>query len=61
MTLFPPSGGEPAIIFMGAVPANAVFDAAGARLFELPMTPGRIIQALEPRTAGRSERRKVPE
>ncbi len=35
-------GGEPAIICMGAVIANAVFDATGARLLQLPMTPERI-------------------
>jgi isoquinoline 1-oxidoreductase len=39
-------GGEPAIICMGAVIANAVFDATGARLLQLPMTPGRIKAAL---------------
>ena len=39
-------GGEPAIIGMGAVIANAVFDATGARLFQLPMTPERIKAAL---------------
>ena len=39
-------GGEPAIITMGAVVANAVFDATGARLFQLPMTPERIKAAL---------------
>jgi nicotinate dehydrogenase subunit B len=39
-------GGEPAIINMGAVVANAVFDATGARLFRLPMTPARVIEAL---------------
>jgi CO/xanthine dehydrogenase Mo-binding subunit len=27
---------------MGAVIANAVYDAIGVRLFELPMTPGRV-------------------
>jgi nicotinate dehydrogenase subunit B len=43
----PPSGGgEPAIINMGAVLANAVFDATGARLFRLPMTPARVKAAL---------------
>ncbi|NIM57699.1 MAG: molybdopterin-dependent oxidoreductase [Candidatus Aminicenantes bacterium] len=35
-------GGEPAIICMGAVVANAIYDAVGARLFQLPMTPERI-------------------
>jgi CO/xanthine dehydrogenase Mo-binding subunit len=39
-------GGEPAVICMGGVVANAVFDAVGARLFELPMTPERVKQAL---------------
>jgi nicotinate dehydrogenase subunit B len=39
-------GGEPAIISMGAVVANAVFDAVGARLLELPMTPARVRAAL---------------
>ena len=36
----PQGGGEPAIIVMGAVVANAIYDATGARLFQLPMTPG---------------------
>jgi CO/xanthine dehydrogenase Mo-binding subunit len=31
---------------MGGVIANAIFDATGARLFELPMTPERIKNAL---------------
>ena len=39
-------GGEPAIICMGAVVANAVFNATGARLLQLPMTPERIKAAL---------------
>lgn len=39
-------GGEPAIICMGALIANAVFDATGARLYQLPMTPERILKAL---------------
>ncbi len=42
----PQGGGEPAIIVMGAVLANAVYDATGARLLELPMTPARVKQAL---------------
>jgi len=32
---------------MGAVIANAVFDATGARLFQLPMTPERVLEALK--------------
>jgi CO/xanthine dehydrogenase Mo-binding subunit len=31
---------------MGALIANAVFDATGARLLQLPMTPERIKAAL---------------
>jgi CO/xanthine dehydrogenase Mo-binding subunit len=40
------SCGEPPIVNMGAVIANAVFDAVGARLVQLPMTPARILEAL---------------
>jgi len=43
----PQGGGEPAIITMGAVLANAVFDACGARVFQLPMTPERVKNALK--------------
>jgi isoquinoline 1-oxidoreductase len=39
-------GGEPPIICMGGVIANAVFDATGARLLQLPMTPERVKNAL---------------
>jgi nicotinate dehydrogenase subunit B len=42
----PQGGGEPAIITMGAVIANAIFDALGVRVFQLPMTPERIKEAL---------------
>ena len=39
-------GGEPPIVCMGAVLANAIFDAVGARVCELPMTPERILAAM---------------
>jgi CO/xanthine dehydrogenase Mo-binding subunit len=39
-------GGEPAIVTMGAVVANAVFDATGARVTQLPMTPARVKAAM---------------
>jgi len=39
--------GEPPIITMGAVIANAIFDASGARLTHLPMTAPRILEALK--------------
>ncbi len=42
----PLGGGEPPIVCVGGAIANAVFDATGARLFELPMTPERIKNAL---------------
>jgi isoquinoline 1-oxidoreductase len=40
-------GGEPPIITMGAVIANAIYDAAGVRLRQLPMTPARVLEALK--------------
>jgi CO/xanthine dehydrogenase Mo-binding subunit len=44
----PPRGcGEPAITPMGAVIANAVYDAIGIRPYELPMTPARIKKAMK--------------
>lgn len=43
----PQGGGEPAIIVMGAVIANAIFDATGARLDQMPMTRARVLAALK--------------
>jgi len=43
----PQGGGEPAIIAIGAVVANAVFDATGARLYTMPFTPERVLEALK--------------
>ncbi|MBK9797867.1 MAG: xanthine dehydrogenase family protein molybdopterin-binding subunit [Holophagaceae bacterium] len=40
-------GGEPAIVVMGALIANAIHDAVGIRLLQLPMTPERVKQALK--------------
>ncbi|MEJ2649985.1 MAG: molybdopterin-dependent oxidoreductase, partial [Sedimentisphaerales bacterium] len=39
-------GGEPAIICMGAVIANAVFDATGSRVFQLPISQERVRNAM---------------
>ncbi len=39
--------GEPPITTMGAVIANAIYDAVGARVLQLPMTPARILAALK--------------
>jgi isoquinoline 1-oxidoreductase len=43
----PQGGGEPAIIVIGAVIANAIYDATGARLFQLPITPERLQAAIQ--------------
>jgi isoquinoline 1-oxidoreductase len=43
----PKGGGEPAIVAVGAVIANAIFDATGARLYRVPMTPARVLEALK--------------
>jgi nicotinate dehydrogenase subunit B len=44
----PPQGcGEPAITTVGAALANAIFDAVGARVTTLPMTPERILSAIK--------------
>jgi nicotinate dehydrogenase subunit B len=39
-------GGEPAIVIMGAVVGNAIFDAVGARLYQLPLSAKRVRQSL---------------
>jgi CO/xanthine dehydrogenase Mo-binding subunit len=38
--------GEPPIICVGGVIANAIYDATGARLLQLPMTPERVKEAV---------------
>ncbi len=43
----PQGGGEPAIITMGGAIANAIYDAVGARVFQMPMTPDRVLKALQ--------------
>jgi isoquinoline 1-oxidoreductase len=45
----PQGGGEPAIVTVGAAVANAIYDAIGARIYRLPMTPERVKQALAQR------------
>ena len=44
--LSPKGGGEPSIILMGALVANAVYDAVGVRMLEIPITPARVKAAL---------------
>ena len=51
--LTPQGGGEPALVPVGAAVANAIFDASGARLYEMPMTSRRVKEALA--AAGRKQ------
>ncbi len=44
--LTPQGGGEPAIVGVGAAIANAIFDATGARLFQMPMTADQVKKAI---------------
>jgi nicotinate dehydrogenase subunit B len=43
----PHGGGEPAIICMGGSIASGIFDATGALLYQMPMTPERVLQAIK--------------
>lgn len=43
----PQGGGEPAIIAVGAAVGNAIFDATGARLYRVPFTPERVLEAVK--------------
>ena len=42
----PQGGGEPPVIIVGGALANAIFDATGARVYQMPMTPERILEAM---------------
>jgi CO/xanthine dehydrogenase Mo-binding subunit len=42
----PQGGGEPGIVTMGGVLANAIHDAVGVRMLRMPMTPERIKEAM---------------
>jgi len=43
----PQGGGEPAIVCMGGALANAIFDACGARIYQMPMTPERVLEGIK--------------
>ena len=43
----PQGGGEPAIIAVGAVVANAIYNATGARLLRMPLSPANVLEALK--------------
>ena len=51
----PQGGGEPAIIAVGAAVGNAIFNATGARLFRVPFTPERVLEAIARSESFRSE------
>ncbi len=42
----PAGGGEPAITCVGAAIANALFDAIGARVYQMPITAARVKEAM---------------
>jgi len=46
MDMAPQGGGEPAIVVMGGALANAIYDACGARVFQMPMTPERVLEGI---------------
>jgi CO/xanthine dehydrogenase Mo-binding subunit len=48
----PLGGGEPSVICMGGVLVNAIFDATGARLLRMPMTPERVKTAMAEASEG---------
>jgi nicotinate dehydrogenase subunit B len=43
----PLGGGEPSIVPVTAAIANAIFDATGARLRQVPFTPERVLEAMK--------------
>jgi CO/xanthine dehydrogenase Mo-binding subunit len=43
----PHGGGEPAVIAVGGIIASGIFDATGAVLYQMPMTPERVLAALK--------------
>jgi xanthine dehydrogenase YagR molybdenum-binding subunit len=47
--------GEPVIVPTAAAIANAIYNAIGARIFELPITPARVLAALARKKEGKDE------
>jgi len=54
-SLAPQGGGEPAIVPMGGVIGNAIFDATGAHIRRLPVTPGRLLAAIAAAEEGKTK------
>jgi len=42
LEIAPSGGGEPPIVGMGALLSNALFDAAGVRITQLPLSPQKV-------------------
>ena len=45
--LTPQGGGEPAIVCIGAVIANAIYDACGSRVYTMPFTPESVLAGMK--------------
>ena len=55
--LTPQGGGEPAIVAVGGAIANAICDATGARVFQMPMPPEQVKHAMTMKCAAGAEGR----
>ena len=53
-TLPPGAIGEPAVGGVSAAVSNAIYDAVGVRVRDLPFRPDRVLGALQIRAAGRA-------
>jgi len=49
--------GEPATIAAAPAISNAIYDAIGVRIFDLPITPEKILKALKQREINRQKKR----
>ena len=53
--------GEPPIVATAAAVANAVSDALGVRIYDLPITPKKVLEAIAKRDAARGTSEKKGE
>jgi isoquinoline 1-oxidoreductase len=55
----PPSGcGEPAVTVVAPAIANAIFNAVGVRMDELPITPEKVLRAIKAQGGARPQARR---
>ena len=52
----PWGAGEPTAAVVAAAIANAIYDAVGVRIDEIPITPDKVLRALEMKKAGKAAR-----